>query len=77
MIEHQSAYKFTLADARSNVLVDCIGNTLKDAIWGGNKELSEMGLQIPSKVIVERNQTKSMLDFNWEKYQNKSLVDLI
>ena len=29
------------------------------------------------KVIIDRNQTKSKLDYNQEKYQNKSVVDLI
>ena len=63
MIEHQSAQKFTL----DTVLVDCVGNGLKDAIWRGDEELSEMGLQMPSKVSVDMDQ---------KKYQNKSLVDL-
>ena len=67
MIEHQSAQKFALADARNNVLVDCVRNGLKDVIWKGDEELSEMGLQMPSKVTVDRD---------WKKHQNKSLVDL-
>ena len=43
MIEHYSAQKFALDD----VLVDYIGNELKDAIWRDNGKLLEMGLKIP------------------------------
>ena len=45
MIEHKSAQKFTLDD----VLVDCVGNGLKDAIWRIMASLLEMGLRMPSK----------------------------
>ena len=45
MIEHQSAQKFALDD----VVVDCVGNGLTDAIWKDDEELSDMGLQMPSK----------------------------
>ena len=87
MIEHQSAQKFALDD----VMVDCIGNRLKDSIWRNDGQLLEMGLQMPSrgnrncwrwayrchlKVIIDRNQTKSKLDFNWGRNQNKPLVYL-
>ena len=67
MIEHQSAQKFALTDTRNNVLVDCVGNGLKDAILRGDEDLSEMGLQMPPKVTI---------DIYWKKHQNKSLVDL-
>ena len=40
MIEHWSAQKFAL----DSVLVDCVGNGLKDDIWRNDGELSEMGL---------------------------------
>ena len=40
MIEHYSAQKFELDD----VVVDCVGNWLKDTIWRDDGELSEMGL---------------------------------
>ena len=45
MIEHQTAQKFALDD----VVVDCVGNGLKDAIWRDDGGMSGMGLQIPSK----------------------------
>ena len=45
MIEHQSAQKFALDD----VVIDYVKNGLKDAIWRGDGEFSEMGLQMPSK----------------------------
>ena len=87
MIEHQSAQKFAL----DNVLIDCVGNGLKDAIWRimkcfskmglqmpskGDMESLEMGLQMPSKVNVDRAYTTSTLSFDWKKYQNKSTLDL-
>ena len=31
------------------LLVDCTGNGLKDAIWRGDRRLSEMGLTMPFK----------------------------
>ena len=37
------------------LLVDCVGNGLKDAIWRSNEELLEMGLQIPSIMIVGKS----------------------
>ena len=37
------------------MLVDYTGNGLKDSIWGGDGKLSEMGLYMPSKVIVDRS----------------------
>ena len=49
MIGHQSAQKFALED----VLVDYVGNGLKDAIWRDNGKLLDMGLQMPSRVTVE------------------------
>ena len=36
-------------------MVDGIRNGLKDSIWRGDGKLLEMGLQIPSKMIVGRN----------------------
>ena len=48
-------------------MVDGVWNGLKDSIWRGDMESSEMGLNMPSRVSVGRN---------WKKYQNKSLVDL-
>ena len=40
MIEHQSVQKFALDD----VLVDCVENELKDAIWRSGKEFIRDGL---------------------------------
>ena len=40
MIEHLSAQKFVL----DNVVVDCIRNGLKDAIWRNDGQLLEMSL---------------------------------
>ena len=34
------------------------------------------GYRCHQKVLVDRNQTKSKLDCNWEEYHNKSFVDL-
>ena len=61
MIGHQSAQKFALDD----VVVDGIGNGLKDAIWRGDEKLSEMGLQMPSKMIA-----RLYLKENLNEYQN-------
>ena len=72
MIKQQSAQKFAL-DA---VVVDCVGNGLKDAIWRDDGELSKWVYRCHPKVIVDRNQTKSKLDFNWDKNQNKPQRDL-
>ena len=63
MIGHQSAQKFALDD----VVVDGVGNGLKDAIQKDDGKLLEMGLQIPSKNDCWKE---------WKKCQNKSLVDL-
>ena len=48
-------------------MVDGVGNGLKDAIWRGNENLLEMGLQMPSKNDCWQE---------WKKCQNESLVDL-
>ena len=77
MIEHLSSQKLALAGARSNNFFYYAENGLTDAIWRGDRESSEMVLQIPYEVIVDRNQTKSTLGFDQKKYQNKSMVNLI
>ena len=33
-------------------MVDGVGNGLKDSIWRGEEKLSEMVLQMPSKMIA-------------------------
>ena len=48
------------------MLVDYVENRLKDSIWRSDKELSEIGLYMPSKVSV---------DSDWKKHPNKYLLD--
>ena len=58
MIEHYSAQKFTLDD----VVVDCVGNRLKDAMWRNDGKLLEMGLWMPSGVTGEGIRINILVD---------------
>ena len=48
-----------------DVMIECVGNGLKDEIWIEDERLSEMGLQMPSKMIVGL-----YLKENLNEYQN-------